>query len=203
MFLNVHLMFIHLLTINFVTVCMCVSMVVVVVGNKWEKIIPDKHSAMFLMSNKFQKQTAKNKTKQTNKQTNKKERKNNNKQTQKCNSDRFRHSWECLSKFQSFLANAQNFQAFPEMPEYMPQHAPSLSRAELRPTRVVLWMAPLLQNTKTHCLPTRYSHTGQTTVNKKSADSLCNPYKWHGPQTPLEMLKQIPQQFYDIYCAWI
>ena len=40
-------------------------------------------------------------------------------------------------------------------------------------------------------------HTGQTTVNKKSADSLCNPYKWHGPQTPLKMFQKISKTFHE------
>ena len=40
--------------------------------------------------------------------------------------------------------------------------------------------------------------TGQTTVNKKSADSPYNPYKWHGPQTPLKMFqKNSPPKFHD------
>ena len=40
-------------------------------------------------------------------------------------------------------------------------------------------------------------HAGQTTVDKKSTYSLCNPNKWHGPQTPLKMLKKIPLKFHD------
>ena len=41
------------------------------------------------------------------------------------------------------------------------------------------------------------SPCGQTTANKKSADSLYDPYKWHGPQTPLKMFLKIPQKFHD------
>ena len=44
---------------------------------------------------------------------------------------------------------------------------------------------------------TATSSCGQTTVNKRSADSLYNPYKWHGPQTRLKMFQKIPQKFHD------
>ena len=40
--------------------------------------------------------------------------------------------------------------------------------------------------------------TGQTTVNKKkSADSLCNPYTWHGPQIALIFFFLIPLKIHD------
>ena len=65
-----------------------------------------------------------------------------------------------------------------------------------------------MQTVRTHTRSIKhdtYSHsfidvktsTGQTTVNKKSADSLYNPYKWHGPQTPLKMFLKNPPKFHD------
>ena len=39
--------------------------------------------------------------------------------------------------------------------------------------------------------------TGQSTVNKKSADSLYNLYRRYGPQTTLKMFQKIPPKFHD------
>ena len=47
----------------------------------------------------------------------------------------------------------------------------------------------------------RLLQCGLTTVNKsfflKIAESLYNPNKWHGPQTPLKIFLKIPPKFHD------
>ena len=80
----------------------------------------------------------------------------------------------------------------------------SLTHGDSRRTSAGLWLVQIItwwsrdDHVTTNAEADNYLPTGQTTVNKKAPiHYIYNPYKWHGPHTPLKMFQKIPPKFHN------